>query len=452
MVAVGATLFGLGMSLRQTLVAIVAGVALSALPLGLGTLAGKWSGQPTMIVSRASFGLIGNVVPAVLAVVGRALWGGVMLWLLAVSTAALVGGSSGGSPLALPAIVALAVGAVLAGVIAVVGFGLLYRVQRVLGILSTLLLVITVVLTAGHVDIANALKADDGSWVLAIGGAVVVFSVVGLAWAQSSSDLARYQRTGGSGAANMLWGSFGVIVPTLLILSWGALLAASDADFAVQLAEQPLTALTGIVPSWYVLPLLAVTAFGLLSGAILTVYSGGLAVGSTGLRTSRPMATLIAAVLVALVGFALLALGADTRSVVRDVATTVAVPVAAWAGIFASEMMIRLRRFHAPSLLTPGGAYPAVRWVNLIGLAVISAIGLGLTSAQLAGLDWQGYLFRAFGIGADDAWAASDVGVLVALVLGLVLPLATGIPAIRRQEQTLEVAASGAPAADALVD
>lgn len=453
MVAVGATLFGLGMSLRQTLVAIVAGVALSALPLGLGTLAGKWSGQPTMTVSRATFGLVGNIVPAVLAVLGRALWGGVMLWLLAASTASLLGGSaSASSGIAASAIVALIVGAVLAALVAVVGFGLLYRVQRVLGILATLLLVVTILMTAGHIDISVALEANDGSWVLAIGGAVVVFSVVGLAWAQSSSDLARYQRSGGSGAANMLWGTFGVIVPTLLILAWGALLAASDPAFADELARAPLTALTGIVPDWFVLPLLGVTAFGLLSGAILTIYSGGLALASAGLRASRPITTLIAAVLVAGVGMALLAIGADTRSVVRDVATTLAVPVAAWAGIFASEMMIRLRRFHAPSLLASGGVYPAVRWVNLAGLVVISVIGLGLTTAQLAGLEWQGYLFRAFGTAADDPWAASDVGVLVALLLGLLLPLAAGIPAIRRQEQTLEPATGGMPAVDALID
>lgn len=452
MIAIGATLFGLGMSLRQTLVAIVAGVAISALPLGLGTLAGKWSGQPTMTVSRATFGLTGNIVPVVLSVLGRALWGGVMLWLLAVSTASIVGGSGAPSGLTGPAVVALAVGAVLAGLVAVVGFGLLYRVQRVLGILSTLLLAVTIIMTAGHVDVAAALTTGDGSWVLAIGGVVVVFSVVGLAWAQSSSDLARYQRPGGSGAANMLWGTFGVIVPTLLILSWGALLAASDADFADELARQPLTAIAGIVPDWFALPLLGVTAFGLLSGAILTVYSGGLAVASTGLRASRPVATLIAAVLVAAVGLGLLAIGADTRSVVTDLATTLAVPVAAWAGIFASEMMIRLRRFHAPSLLAPGGVYPAVRWVNLVGLVVITAIGLGFTTGQIAGLDWQGYLFRAFGMAADDPWAASDVGVLIALLLGVLLPLVAGIPAIRRQEEPIQPATGGMPAVDALVD
>src|SRR5690606_5390882 len=90
MVAVAATLFTFGMSLRQVLVAVVAGVGLSALPLGLGSLAGKWSGQPTMVVSRATFGLVGNALPVVLAIVARVLWGGVLLWLLAYTAGAVL--------------------------------------------------------------------------------------------------------------------------------------------------------------------------------------------------------------------------------------------------------------------------------------------------------------------------------------------------------------------------
>ncbi|QEO10212.1 cytosine permease [Protaetiibacter larvae] len=451
MVAVGASIFGFGLSLRQALVAIVAGVAVSALPLGLGTLAGKWSGQPTLVVSRASFGLQGNLLPAILAVLGRALWGGVMIWLLAATTASLLASSGLDAGLGAPvwAIVALAIGVIVTGVVAVFGYGLLHRIQRVLGILSILLVIATVVLTAGHVDFAAALRTDDGPWALAIGGIVVVFSVVGLAWAQSSSDLARYQRPGGSGAANMLWGSFGVIVPTLLILGWGAVLAASDPELADGLASDPLVTLLTLVPSWFALPVLAASAFGLVSAAIVTVYSGGLALVATGVRTSRPAATLMAALLVAAIGGGLLALGADTRDILRDVSTTLAVPVAAWVGIFASEMMIRLRRFHAPSLLAPGGVYPAVRWVNLIGLVVISAVGFGFTSAELAGFDWQGYLFGLVGIGADDPLAHTDLGVLVALALGVILPLLGGIPAIRRQERPIDQAEQRA---DALLD
>jgi purine-cytosine permease-like protein len=450
MIAVSATLFTFGMSLRQVLVAVVAGVGLSALPLGLGSLAGKWSGQPTMVVSRATFGLIGNVLPAVLAVIGRVLWGAILLWLLAVTAAAVLAPSETG--LGVTAFVALAIGAVVAGIVAVLGYGLLHRVQRVLGILSTVLVAATIVVTASHVDIETALRTDDGPWMLAIGGAVLVFSVVGLAWAQSSSDLARYQKTAGSGAANMLWGSFGVIVPTLAILSWGAILAASDPELADDLARAPLATLIELVPEGLALPVLAAAGFGLVAGAIVTMYSGGLALVAAGVRLPRSLATVIASVLVVVVAVLLLILGSDTRALVVDVATTVAVPVAAWTGIFASEMMIRLRRFHGPSLLAAGGVYPTVRWVNLVGLVVISGIGFGLVTAHLAGFTWEGYLFTAFGVEADSVLATSDIGVLVALALGLLLPLVAGVPAIRRQERDRDEAEGVRPAASPLVD
>ena len=95
---------------------------------------------------------------------------------------------------------------------------------------------------------------------------------------------------------------------------------------------------------------------------------------------------------------------------------------------------IRSRRFHAPSLLRRGGIYPDFRWVNFIGLFAVSAVGFGLTSATLSGLDWQGFLFPVLGIASDDPLATSDVGVLVALALGLLIPLVSAVPAIRRQE------------------
>jgi len=452
MVAVGATLFTAGMSLRQVLVAVVAGVGFSALPLGLGSLAGKWSGQPTMVVSRATFGVVGNVLPAILAVIGRVLWGGVLVWLLAATTATLLDPLAAGTGIV--AFAALGVGAVLAGLVAVLGYGLLHRVQRVLGILSTVLVVGTIVVTAPRVDIATALRTDDGSWWLVVGGAVTVFSVVGLAWAQSSSDLARYQNPAGSSGANMLWGSFGVILPTLAILSWGAVLAASDPEFAEELARSPLAALAGAVPDGLMIPLLAASGFGLVGGAIVAMYSGGLALVAVGVRMPRAVATLVAAVLVAAAAAGLLVLGADTRHIVRDIATTLAVPVAAWTGIFASEMMIRLRRFHAPSLLVRGGVYPTVRWVNLVGLVIISAVGWGLVTADLDGLGWEGYLFPLLGFSSESVIVGTDAGVLVALALGMLLPLVAGVPAIRRQERSPEGAETdaGQPEAAPLVD
>jgi NCS1 family nucleobase:cation symporter-1 len=112
------------------------------------------------------------------------------------------------------------------------------------------------------------------------------------------------------------------------------------------------------------------------------------------------------------------------------------VPVAAWAGIFAAEMMIRKRRFHAPSLLTPGGLYPQVRWINFLALILISGIGLGLVTSRLPGLAWEGFLYGVLGVGPHDLIASSDAGVFVALLLGILVPLISGVPAVRRQERS----------------
>jgi purine-cytosine permease-like protein len=209
--SLGAILFGLGMSLRQVLIAIVLGIALSFVPLGLGTLAGKWSGQPTMIVSRATFGLVGNALPALLALVSRIFWGGALLWVLAAGVARVLvdAGLDAGLGEFVWTLVGLGVGFALTFVVAIFGYGLIARAQLVLSILTGVLVVGVIVLTSPRLDLSAFQTIDDGSWTLLITGVVLVFSFVGLAWVHSSGDLARYQRTESDGGSTMLWATFG---------------------------------------------------------------------------------------------------------------------------------------------------------------------------------------------------------------------------------------------------
>jgi hypothetical protein len=145
---------------------------------------------------------------------------------------------------------------------------------------------------------------------------------------------------------------------------------------------------------------------------------------------------LVIGALVALGAVGFIVLAVDYTMLFRDLATTLAVPVAAWAGIFAADTMIRQRPYDSEALLARGGIYPAFNWVNLSALVVIVAIGFGLTTASVAGLTWQGYLFPLLGLPIDGAAAGTDLGVIVALVLGLLVPIAAGIPGIRKQEAT----------------
>ena len=433
----GAAVFAVGMSLRQSIVAILAGVALSFIPLGLTTLAGKRSGQPTMIVSRASFGLIGNVLPALVALVTRLFWGAVLLWLLASSVAIVIVGAGLEGELGERGIllVSLAAGFLVAVLVAFAGYPMIARIQLVLSLVSGILVVGLIAMTYQYIDIPRALTVPDGPWLLTITGAVLVFSFVGLVWANSGADLARYQRTDSSGASSMLWATFGTSVPSFLLIGYGALLAASDEGIASGFLLSPLDTLAGMLPAWYPVPLLAAAALSLLSGIILSLYSGGFSLQSVGVRVKRQWSIVIVGVLLGALAL-LLGFGVTggINELFRDAATTLAVPTAVWAGIFAAETMIRNRRFEGQSLVRRGGVYADVRWVNVVGFVVFTAVGYGLTTASVTWLGWQGYGFPLIGIPVDSDLAGTDVGVLVALVLGLLLPIVAGIPAIRKQE------------------
>jgi purine-cytosine permease-like protein len=334
---------------------------------------------------------------------------------------------------------ALVVGFVLAVVIAYGGYALISVVQLVVSIISGIAIIGFIALTVHEVNVSAALSTPDGPWILVISGAVLVFSFVGLAWANSSADLARYQRHGSSGAASMLWATFGAALPSFVLIAYGALLAASNSKLAAAIAANPLDSLGHLLPSWYPVPLLAATALSLLSGVVLATYSGGFALQAAGLQLRRSLSTLLVGILVLLIALFIALTITNFSELFRDFSTTVAVPVAAWAGIFGSEIMIRNRRFDSQSLLVRGGVYPDVRWGNLTALVVISVVGFGLLSANQPGLSWEGYLYSLLGVPLSSQLATSDLGVLVALALGLLVPLAFGIPAIRGQERAVRV-------------
>jgi purine-cytosine permease-like protein len=433
----GTVIFGLGVSLRQAIVATLAGVALSFIPLGLGTLAGKRSGQPTMVISRATFGVVGNILPALLALFSRLFWAAGLLWILGAGTADILVGArlTDGFTSAELTLIVMAVGFVITVVIAYFGYALIAMVQLVISIISGVAIIGFIALTAQYVNIGTALTTGDGSWILVVTGAVLVFSFVGLAWANSSADVARYQRPGSSGAASMLWATFGAALPSFVLICYGALLAASNPALAQNIAANPLDSLGRLLPVWYPAPLLVATGLSLVSGVVLAMYSGGFALQATGLRLKRSLSTLLVGALVVLIAVFIASSVTDFSQLIRDFSTTIAVPVAAWAGIFGSEIMIRNRRFDAPSLLTRGGVYADVRWGNLATLVVVSVIGLGFLSATVPALGWEGYLFEVLGVPLKSEVATSDFGVLVALALGILIPAIIGVPAIRNQER-----------------
>ncbi len=115
---------------------------------------------------------------------------------------------------------------------------------------------------------------------------------------------------------------------------------------------------------------------------------------------------------------------------------TLGVPVAAWCGIFLADIALRKKDYSETDLYTSRGRYGSVRWSAIILLVVGTVVGWGLvTNTYAPWLAWQGYFFGPDKGAFRVDWAGSNLGVLLALVIGFVGTLILSRGAIRRQEQ-----------------
>ena len=100
--------------------------------------------------------------------------------------------------------------------------------------------------------------------------------------------------------------------------------------------------------------------------------------------------------------------------------TTLGVPMAVWAGMFIVDVLLRKRDYDAEALYDAKGIYGAWNVKALAILAVGTFVGWGLVVNTAASwLTWQGYLLGPLG-GKEGNWASANLGVIVALVIGLI--------------------------------
>src|SRR5919204_2211911 len=107
----GSFVLGFGISFWQALIVGVVGIVLSFLACGLIAVAGKRGSAPTMVLSRAAFGVNGNKLPAVISWVLTVGWETVLVILATLATATAFkqlgwGGGNGTKVVALILVVA----------------------------------------------------------------------------------------------------------------------------------------------------------------------------------------------------------------------------------------------------------------------------------------------------------------------------------------------------------
>ncbi|HSS91040.1 MAG TPA: cytosine permease [Streptosporangiaceae bacterium] len=441
----GAFLLAFGISFWQAVVVGAVGIIISFLLCGFIAIAGKRGSAPTMVLSRAAFGVRGNKLPTVISWLLTVGWETILMILAVLAIATVFGhlGWPSGTPTKVIALIVV-VGLTIFG--GVMGFDLIMRMQTAITIITGVLTVVFIILVAGKIHWSAVSALPGGSAQALIGGLVFIMTGFGLGWVNVAADYSRYLPRKSSSAGVAGWTTFGGAVAPIALIIFGLLLAGSSKGLSTSIANDPIGALAVLLPTWFLVPFAIVAVLGLIGGAVLDIYSSGLALLSLGLRVPRYVAALIDGTVMTLGTIYVVFISGNFFGQFEGFLITLGVPIAAWCGVMLADIALRRRDYAEAELYNPGGRYGDIRWFP-VGVVIISTvIGWGLVTNGLASwLTWQGYLLGPFGLGGKSgAWAFANLGVLVALVLGFVAQWIYSRSTVRAQEgaQPLEPAAA----------
>ena len=374
-VVYGAVIVSFGLSFWQAILAAVAGVASFAL-VGITSIAGKIGRTTTLTLSRVIFGKRGNIAPTSFC------WVNLMGW-EAVN--------------------------IITGTLTLVALMMQKWITRIFGAM-TLLVVIYLLFTA---DWQAILALPSGSWLTGFLPAVSIIAAgTGISWAIAGADYSRDQRPDSGEKPIFLAVVSGAALPLLLLMLTGILLTAQIPDLAS--SENPISAIGKLLPSWMAIPYLAAATAGVVTIAVLSLYSASLNLLSMGIKLQQRSAVALDAVLVLGIALYVLFVSKDFLGPFIAFLIFCGVFLAAWAAIFMVDFY-RLRR---------RAGYPEADLFRESG-ANRTALGCWIVGA-LAGLmvSKTGFIDGPFAVGI---FADSSLGLFVSFILSLALYLAFGM-------------------------
>ena len=429
----GSFFLGFGISFRQATFAAILGTIASFLLVGISSLAGKRSNAPTMVLARASFGVKGSILPGILSYFIFVGWETVLVSLATLATGTVFS-RIGGVDQNLALILGFAIAVSLTVFGGVLGFGVIMKLQKLLTLITVAMTVVYIALTIDSVNWSAVTAIKDGSTQGFIGALIFGITGIGLGWVNCAADYSRYLPRTVSSKAVVGWTVFGASVVPITLVIYGAALSASSKELSDAIAMDPIGALTSLLPTWFLIPFALIAILGLVGGAILDLYSSGLALVSIGVPIKRHQAAIIDASIM-LAGCIYIVWVADNFFYpFQGFLITLGVPVAVWSAIFVADVMMRKKAYIEKDLYDAQGMYGSINKGSISLMLLGTLVGWGFVTNSFASwLSWQGYFLFVIG-GKEGAWAFANVGVIFALIIGFTGHIILAQKTIAKQE------------------
>ena len=430
----GAFFLGFGISFWQATIAAVIGTAGSFALVGISSLAGKRSNAPTMTLSRAAFGVKGNLLPGFLSYFVVVGWETVLVSLATLATGTVLERAT-----SIDRNISLAIGFLIASSLTifggVLGHSVIMKLQRLITGITVAATLTYIVLTLDEINWDSVFAIKAGSAAGVIGAIIFAITGIGLGWVNCAADYSRYLPRSTSSRSVFGWTVLGASIVPIALVIYGSALSGSSKELSDAIAMDPIGALTQLLPTWFLIPFALFAILGLVGGAILNLYSSGLTLISIGVKVKRPVAAGIDGTIMFFGTIYIVWFATDFFAPFQGFLITLGVPVAVWSAIFVADVVLRKRDYVEADLFSESGRYGRVNPIAIALVAIGSIVGWGFVTNTFAGwLSWQGYFMGAIG-GKEGQWAYANVGVIFALLIGFFGYLLLGRQRIQKQEQ-----------------
>ena len=417
-ISYGAFFLGFGINFWQATLAAVIGTVLSFLLVGISSLAGKKHSVPTMIRSRAIFGVKGNLLPGFLSYLVFVGWETVLVSIATLATGTIferIGSLDRSAALSLGFLTAVSL--TIAG--GVLGHKVIMQMQKWITLVTLIATAIYMALTLNEIDWELISATDGGTLAGFIGAVIFGVTGIGLGWVNAAADYSRYLPRNVKSASVVGWTVFGASLAPIIMVTYGAALAGSSQQLYEAVAVDPVGAITNVLPTWFLLFFALIAILGLIGGAILDLYSSGLTLVSLGVPIKRYHAALLDAAIMLMGTIYIVWISENFLLPFQGFLITIGVPLAAWSAIFAADVIFR-KELDESDLYNSFGRYRGFNKGAIALMAISTFVGYGFVTNTFASwLNWQGYLMSLIG-GKDGQWAYSNVGVIFALIIAFI--------------------------------
>jgi len=436
-----------GASLTQSLVVIAGLIVMTAVLAGIGSVAAKRGSSSIAVVSRAAFGVWGNVFPAIVMLLVKIVWSIALLIFGARILSPLISSqpwfAAIGAQFVFPAeFTALMLTMIPMVVISslVAGFGgiVMLRAQQVAGAFSLIGIAGIGYFVFSAKSILDLQQGELLGAPALIDLAIFSFMLFGFTVFSQSGDFARKLPVETAGAKVFFLSFVSTLFIPLLVGVMGVLwIFMADEGFGLLLTDQLIPTIAATAPIWVFIGFVVAVGLSVLQLLASSIYSLAGALASVAAKIPGAISVLVLAIIL-LAGALVSSMLLETSSVLAlliELLVLVSVVAASFTGIVVADALIRSRDYHEVSLTRDYGFYGRFNFANLIGFILATAVGFGYLNGTGTLTFWAGYLgdFTP----AIFEVAGSNIGIAMAFGLAVLFPVLFGIPRIKNQETKL---------------